>query len=318
MSVFTCYEYTSITNFEFLEKIKDAMSAGGWTIDQFSNACQWQETSPVGYYDFDTGNEGSLIVSSSGYGSQTLHYRLRTLEHATLTDTAWLMLGAFRSGTETLDHTSAIIPFMQGNWNDRNSNKSAYMSIPRAISKCYIFAYNKYFVVASIIVDSSYCLTLAFGSPELIDTAKTDCQFAGYNLDDGYSYNWSAQLQKDPFWKADDSIYYNGSVPSSPDVAYNIQNTSYHGDSFSGTFHSYVNILNSENLYSDIQPLFKPMVYCKNTSGYYEPIGTFPIFRAKFLSEYTIGQIKTYGTKKYRMFPSGVASASAGFAVRIA
>ena len=272
---------------DFLEELKNFCITEGWTTVWEPNST-WEWTGSQ--YDFVAGNESFLEVTSSGYGAQTLNFRFRTQHELTDPEHEWLDFGALLG--EAIDYGSATHPVLQNHW-----NHYTYLSIkPHDILKAWFFGNNK-FILAVIKLDNSYITFISFGSPQLFDTTKTDCNFAGYT--DTGSTKWYDRQGLCPFDHNYQCFFFQGGVA---EVGYNIMFSSDNNFTTVGDFTKYSRLI-TQNSYSAVRPLMKPMIFAKQTSALWEPIAVFPIYRMDS-RELLIGERITLGTEEYITFPN--------------
>ena len=91
---------------DYLEKLKDFAQAQGWTVDNFIQNTQWAFDTVD--YQFISGTESFLQLSSNGYGSQNLVFRFRAENTGAVGDHEWLQMGAHKA--TTFDHSNSTHP----------------------------------------------------------------------------------------------------------------------------------------------------------------------------------------------------------------
>jgi len=317
MTVLTMEEHQNVSDHhELLEKIKDFCDSAGWTINLFNTNSQWANQGG-GVYGFSAGSESYLEIESSGYGSQTLHFRFRMENSGSVADHEWLQVGAFKSGATGRDTANSTHPVQRAspggvsNWNSKRFNSMK----PGIMEKIWIFGNDK-FVLVAIKLTSTYCNFISFGSPELFDTAEDEGNFCGYpNTSTSVAARWFNENQLPPFDFTDDIILYDGDEKPSSKCFCNVKFSS--SNLPSGDRVDYSNLI-VPNGYSTQRPLRKPDISITHDSDSLDRVlGQYPIYRID-MSDHQIGDVLSYSSKKFVVFPACKLEFSKGIAVRIA
>lgn len=296
------------THHDFLEKLKDFCQAQGWTIDYFFTNVSW--VSSGGGYDFVSGGgESFLEVTSSGYGSQILNFRLRSEAVGTDPDNEFIWLTPHLG--EAIDYGDNDHPCRQNSWRTSSGyNKTGFK--PTDIIRAWFFGNNK-FIVAVAQFDNDYCTFLSFGTPELYNSAEAQGNFAGFTSTSDSA--WYAKSDRLPFDSVVNCFYYNSMLDSG-----RIGNNLMFGASNEvlGHFGRYGKAI-TKNSFSNVRPMMKPMLFAKSpVDEIWRPFGTWQIFRVN-TKDLWIGEKIKYGTEEYLTFPSckGNSEKYRGMAVRI-
>lgn len=279
----------------FLSELKDFCEDYGWTVVRHLTNVQWKTTSPQ---SFIAGTESFLEITSVGYGGQTLHFRFRMQNAGTDAQAEWLEKRG-HLGNTTLQAVSTHPVDQTGAW-DTSGNK--YLSIPTGTIPAVWFFGNSKFIFVVIKCDSTYCNFLSFGSLELIyGTGETEAQWSGYSNTTQTNRKWYDKNDECPLDKAGSNIYYNGTNKNSSDSGWDFMFTTGNGIT-NGKFGTYANMV-VKNEYSDVRPLWKQMMWMKDTvDGLWFPLGFSPVYRI-WHEGLQIGEKVTYGEDEYLTFP---------------
>lgn len=305
MTILSYVEHEELaTHHVALEKLKDFALARGWTVLDWQTNVRWAWSGSQ--YDFIAGSESFLMLQSAGYGAQTLHFRLRGEAAGTDPNHEWVQLGSQPAGSTSINHASSDHPVQQSAWNLYRYNSFKPVSIP----KMWIFGNDK-FLMAVTQMNSIWCNILAFGTVELFDTADDEGQFCGYGQA-GSSMQWYEYSEVDPFLNKSGLVYYDGAAKIGSTLMHSMASP------FDGFF-AYMDCT-LENAFSEVRPEFQGLVYVRhNSDSLWRILGTFPVYRVD-VRGYQMGEIATYGSKKFVCFPScklNDADRYYGLAVRI-
>lgn len=295
MSVLACSIKENLVNHHaFLEELKNFCQAQGWTIVRFLQNVQWKTTSPQ---SFIAGTESFLEVLSTGYGSQTLHFRLRMENAGSDSQAEWLHT-AGHLGNTTLQSVSTHPVDQTGIW---TNNK--FLSIPAITIPTVWFFGNDKFILAVIKCDSTYVQFLTFGTLELFASSETQANFYGWSNTTQTNRKWYNKNTPCPFDQITDQVYYNSARKTSTNAGWNYTLTTGNGVT-NGKFGSYGDgIVENENL--DVRPIQKQLMYVEDSAdSLWFTLGWSWIFRV-WHEGLQIGERLVYGDQEYICFPMG-------------
>lgn len=317
MTVLNYEVYNNLTDFKaVMLKLKDFAVAQGWTLVNYQTNVQWASIGG-GSFGFIAGTEDFLHITSTGFGSQSLQYRLRIQNNAADSlDGIVYVYG--HKGSTSYNASSSTHPAAQTSpsqlWTIRPEH-----SFPRGgspIPTTWIFGNEKFLLVVCK-VDNEFCVTMCFGSVDLIDSAETEGDFYPWKSNT-YStsarwYNHSVVFSLDN--TLFDCIYYDGARKTTNAGANFILTPA---NSYTNQrFDAYGRCI-QKNAYSEIRPIFKQKYYVqKSSDSRYRLLGTGWVYRI-WTEGLEIGQKIKYGGNEYLCFPQGrVLEWFMGFAVRI-
>ncbi len=271
---------------DWLLKLKDFCVAQGWTLDDYQTSVDWN----VG--GFVAGSDDILFVSSNGFGSQNLFFRMKTTEDAD-PDNTFVEIGGHLNNT--IDTGSGTHPVENGNWNTSTIQGSFPDSIPAA----WFFGNDKFICVVTKL-DSTYVEYFTFGSIELVDTSETEGNFIGVSRTSS-AQEWFDKTANNPFDNSSNTVFYNGAQKSSSDAGWNfhmLENNQFSNQKF----FSYGALI-LQNDYSEIRPITKQIMYVEDSvdSQWFE-LGDSWVYRMKN-NGLSIGETVKYGVEEYLVFP---------------
>ena len=277
---------------DFLDKLRAFCLAQGWTIVDFQQNIKWQTGG------FVAGDETYLAVESSGYGSQTLHFRFRAEADGGDPLHEWLQMGAIDPANTTVNTGTSTHPVQQNDWNSERFTSF----IPSQMPRVWFFGNDK-FVLAVAQFSTEFVQMLSFGTLELYDTSETEAIWAGYSNSSGTasSGKWYNFNNLNPFDREGDCIFYNGVKKSSGDHKINIKFSNTNAGS--GGFGRY-NKAVTKNSFTTLAPQLQPQIYIEDsTDGLWRRIGIFPIFRID-TTGMEIAKKIPLGVEEYLVFPN--------------
>jgi hypothetical protein len=300
--------------FDLLDKFRTFAVARGWTSAEYQQDMVWSFNGGWGWNLPSTPGEGEtyLRLQSSGYGGQTLDYKLR-MENSPGTDPHdWLQIGA--SLNEPHQAINAH-PVSQDNW-----NLYRYHSFSsEQILKSWFFGNDKYLLIVAQL-STDYIVTLQMGSAELDDPSESEGMLAHWHTSlNNPTFYWTTKNGLLTSDKQGNFLYYNGGrVVSINDAGYNFV---FNGNDqkVNGLFSSYAETLQA-NDFSNERPQSKQILYVKdNATTRYKKIGTSWVYR-RDNKGFAIGETYTLGgTRRFIAFPNGLINdREKGFAVEIA
>lgn len=284
-----------------LAKFKDFAAACGWTIDVWEPSAQWAWDGSK--YDWLSGNESFLEITSAGYGAQVLNFRFRTFATGADPNHEFMDIGAQHG--EAINSALSTHPVNQNQWNTYY-RRSMY---PGTTPTTWLFGNSK-FLFAAIKMATDYCFFFTVGSVELFDEADDEGNFAGWNVGSGAT-EWYEKMDQVPFYQ-DSSYYYNGvRVPTSG----NRLTIQFSGNSPGGGGPICSRLITMCNT---VRPAQKPIVLILHSDNIWRYLGTIPIY-AMDVRGMKIGEHVKYGTEEYITFPNcrGLDEYYKGIAVRI-
>jgi hypothetical protein len=317
MSVLAWSVKDNITDlYSWLNELKLFAVAQGWTAPKHEQNKEWIWTGSQ--YDFVANSEHFLELTSSGYGSQTLHFRFRCQATGSDPDAEFVDLSGFDGDDTGLDHASAVHPVLRDGAGHTRFHTQGRISLPTAtIPRTWFFGNDK-FILAVQKVDSTFVNMMCFGSLELFNTSgETEGFFMG-SPQIGAFQTWYSHLEVCPLDLAQlGTIFYNGGGVSTANYGYNFVMSPAGNSHINGRFASYGRIVR-ENSFSSVRPIVKQIIYFKDTDLLWLPLGTIWIYRV-YNKNLLMGEIVEMGAKKYVTFPNGRQNERyTGIAVQIA
>lgn len=296
-----------------LAKLKDFAVAQGWTNAEYQTSKAWTNTGG-GVYGWTAGTEDFLILTSAGFGAQSLQFRIRVFPTSgdALDNTFEIQghKGATTYGTDSVHPIvkTATVWTINRPWHSLPSS---------TIPVTWLFGNSKFLMVICK-VDDQYTVCIPFGSPDLVDPAETECDFLPWQSSTyGSTQKWYNHNMTIPFDLATtDVIYFDGARKGSTgSVNFVLTNTT--GNVTNFKFGSY-GLGVRQNNYSLIRPIFKQKIWVQKASdSRYRMVGTSWVYRV-WTEGIAIGQKIKYGSDEYLFFPSGDSLVSKiGIAVRI-
>lgn len=289
---------------DFLSKLRTFAIAQGWTVDTYETDKNW--VNGTGFVSGGGSGEDYLFISSSGFGSQSLFYRLATRNinaNNNFIECGAFLDNVFETNTSTKPHLQT----------DKWNTNTLSLGMPDgAILKTWFFGNDKCLHAVNLI-ESDYLEHMFFGSVELFDTTEAEGYFSGYSRTTTLQ-EWFDKNADNPYDRLDRSLYYNGSAKSAADAKTNF---TCNKTSVTGTaFFSYGQVLTSNN-FSPIRPLEKQIYFVEDLDGQWLPLGNTWAFRLDFTG-LNIGQSYFFGAEEYLVFPYGKQGENNGVAFRIA
>ena len=295
-------------------KLKNFAVAQGWTLISYQTSVQWASIGG-GLFGFIAGTEDFLHITSPGFGSQSLQYRLRIQNN--VSDSLDGIIYVYgHKGSTSYNTSSSTHPAAQTSpsqlWTIRPEHSFPRSTIPTT----WLFGNEKILMVVCK-VDSLFSTSMIFGSVDLVDSAETEGDF--YPWKSGAYGTAQAWYNHNVIFSLDnataDVIYYDGVRKSSTAGANFILTT---GNGFTNSIFDGYGRCIQRNIYSDIRPIFKQKFYVQKTSdSRYRLLGTGWVYRL-WTEGIEIGQKIKYGSNEYLCFPQGrVLEWFMGFAVRI-
>jgi hypothetical protein len=315
--LFNMQIYENIDYHDFLENVNAALIADGWSSIYFHKNSLWTEA-PAGVWSFAPGSNVNLAIESTGeHGNQTLHYRF--WGNTLAPNDAVIAIRGFDSANSAVDYGVGTHPVDNGYWNYIAGTAVAnYINIPEVLTKGFIFSNSSFFLLA-LQCDATRVQFLTGGSPDLVDSLEDEAMFCGYSNSNGYNIKWYDNNFRSPFIYEVDNFYYDGVHQNSNGLHTKSLYSPFGALTYYlHRFENYASIINTVPIYSDLLPAFRPVIYQYFSSvDCFRPIGILPVYYINSQS-FNIGEIKTFGSKKYSIFPNCVKGYSAGFALRIA
>ena len=291
---------------DWLEKLKDFCFAQGWTIDEYQTDKNWQ--SNTGFVNGGGSGDDYLFVSSSGFGSQNLVFRMKTFESGT-PNSNYIQMGGF---TDTsFDIATSTNPVLQ---TDKFNTNQLAVGLPSStILRAWFFGNDKFIYVATQI-ESDYVEHFAFGSVELFNPAETEGNFAGYNRTSTLQHWFNKNSAFPPFDTVDRSVLFNGIGKTTADAGTNfILSTN---TTNVGKFFGYGHLITPNN-FSEVRPMQKQIYYVEDSGdGQWFPLGQTWIYRVN-TTDLNIGESIFYGTEEYICFPYRTPNEVMGVAVKV-
>ena len=296
MSVLTMQQHANLTGAkDWLLKLKDFLTARGWTIDSYLTDVLWQDTGG-GVFGFVAGGgagDDILFVSSNGFGSQNLFFRMKTTEDADPNST-FIEIGGHLNNT--LDTASSTHPVSNGNWNSSRFQGS----FPDAIPAAWFFGNDKFVCVVSKL-DSTYVEYFTFGTLELVDTTETEGNFVGVTRT-STNQEWFDKSANNPFDNNNNTVFYNGAQKSNSEAGWNFTLTDSSNSFSNNKFFSYGNLV-LVNDYSEIRPVTKQIMYVEDdVDGQWFELADSWVYRVRN-DGLSIGEVIKFGTEEYVTFP---------------
>ncbi len=297
-------------------KLKDFAVAQGWTLVSYQTNVQWASIGG-GSFGFIAGTEDFLHLTSTGFGSQSLQYRLRIQNNASDSlDGIVYVYG--HKGSTSYNASSATHPAAQTSpsqlWTIRPEH-----SFPRGgspIPTTWLFGNSKFLLVVCK-VDDDFIQTMCFGSTDLVDSAEAEGDFYPWKSTTygtsqrWYNHNVGFSLDNTTV----ECIYYDGARKSTTAGANFVLTT---GNGYTNSkFDAYGRCI-QRNIYSEIRPIFKQKYYTiKASDSRYRLLGTGWVYRL-WTEGLIEGQKIKYGANEYLCFSGGrTLEWFMGFAVRI-
>ncbi len=319
MTVLSYVQHNDVSDWrDMMQKFQAFASGQGWTIVTNLQSVEWVHQGG-GIYAFDPGAEDYIVMTSTGFGSQSLQFRIRVSPNSGDVNDGIVSIGGHKGATGH-DTSNATHPNLQtggGNtlWTFRDQ-----FSFPRAtFPSLWIFGNDKFlFMVAQ--TDTDYVKTICFGSPELIDTTETEGDlFLWQSSSYPTSARWYNKQMQNPFDLATTGvIYYDGDRKNSnlAGVNYTISTLEVVTNRL---FTAGYGRLVQRNAYSRVKPLYKQQFFVRhNIDSRWRQLGSSWIYRMD-VTDLLIGeQFKLGPTDTYIGFPQGLNTWVKGFAVRIA
>jgi hypothetical protein len=328
---------------DYFDKMRNFLvSTLGWTENLYYNANrQWDTTNP--YTGWEAGTHSWLDITSAGHGSQQLRFCMYLTPLTGDATTSNLYVGASRNAstyaTNTPTNPIGQSAFCWSSAGTANNN----ISLPQgAIYAAYFFG-NAYCFYSVIQTSSGSNIVWGFGSPTLLNTARTDAQHlymphisANFSAD----YKWNSANQAALYYSRcglDFPAYVSFGQPANCFYAYiegagRTQTTSpdYYllntcipmtsGVSYTSVPGAYFDVMNSAvqlNTYNTIRPIIQPKVYYKDSiTAKWECVGTQPWGNIWFAG-LNIGEVLVYGAEQYVAFPNRIGADTYGKVFRV-
>jgi len=318
MSLMNYQLYTTVTHHDVISHVKTFALAQGWTIAEYQADKIWEDQGG-GTYGWSPGSEYFLAMQSAGYGSQTLHFRLRSQAESTDANHEWIDFGCNKSGETSINTADLTHPVFQNNLKLSTSQAASFK--PTNITKLWIFGDIKHIIVIAQF-DANFVQMLTFGTTELFDTSEAEGAWCGHPSDNTnpaqskwYEYDNYPTVYLCPYDGAE-SVLYDGVLKESTAYANNCY-TNKENEAL-GEYTRLSRAVRNNN-YSGRRMLVKPTVWLqRDIDSVFFPIGQLPIYRV-FHPGLTIGEEIQFGTEKYLCFPPmRLDVRQIGVAVRIA
>lgn len=292
------YEYHTnvVTHHDALAKIKTFALAQGWIIKEWQANKKWEDQGG-GVYGWSAGSESFLAIESPGYGSQTLHYRIRSLAEGLDGNHEWLEIGAVLAAHIAIE-TIGTHPVQQHNL--KSNYKVSWK--PASIPEMWIFGNGKQILVFARF-DEKFTQCMCFGTVELYNLAENEGNWIGHSQIDT-STKWHEYLSSGnnfvcPADEAD-SVLYDSILKTSSGYACEIQSN--YNNQVAGGFSVLTRALQFNN-YAGTRVLVKPKCFIKRDSDeVFFPIGELPIYRF-YHPGLSPGQELDYGSSSFLAFP---------------
>jgi len=304
-----------VSHHDAIAKIKTFAEAKGWTIVEFQQNVVWADQGG-GSYGWSAGSETFLAIQSSGYGAQTLHFRLRSRAEGTDPNHEFVDIGAQKAGETTITNISTH-PVDQNNLKINNSISFK----PGTIEKLWLFGDAKHVIVFAKF-DSKFCQALCFGTIELFDSSEAEGNYIGHSQINQarkwYEYTDSAKASDFlcPWDNQEDTVLYDGILKLLSDVKYEI--VSDPTNAILGGYSKLTRAVQINN-FSGARVLIKPKVFIKrDLDSRFFPLGHFPIYRV-YHPGLQIGEQLDYSGESFLCFPAILLQdRNYGVAIRIA
>ena len=289
---------------DYVEKLKDTMLAYGWTLHDFLQNVQWQNGT-----GFVAGDESFLQMSTTGFGSQTVFVRIRTLTDSGDVLNKNLQVGMHK--TNVFSTATPTHPVLQGNWNTLTDSSTSYS--PNSIPMLWIFGNDK-FIHTVAQHNNTQVVHQTFGVMFENDPSMTEGEFCAINS--STLQKWYTGNQRFPMDGIVD-FFYDGQLKSTTnngaDRSFRVNGNSTLNEDFG---HSAEGLENS-NDFSERRLIDSQIFYIQDTDGQYFDHSRCDVARC-FTGDLPIGHELVFGTKKYVTFPNADnAGSTIGVAVRI-
>jgi len=302
-----------VDHHDLIDKMRAFAVTKGWTVALYQTNSVWANQGG-GVYAWDPGSEDFLILTSPGFGSQDLQFRFRVEDSGAVATHEWVQINGY-TGSTALDpiFTHPLIQTTIGTpWTQANRHHS-FPS--QTIPKTWFFGNDKIIIVV-VEVDSTFCVTMVFGSVNLFDTTEIEGNLympRGSSSSVNHWFNHNTLVSFD--FSVSDLVFYDaeGKVNSGTNFSFNTS-----GLSTNTRFGSLGDCV-LRNAFSEIRPMFKQTIYTqRNSDSRYLPLGDPWVFRLD-TEGLGIGEKICLGTKEFLAFPNGrVNERFKGFAVQIA
>ncbi|MCK5605704.1 hypothetical protein KAR91_27665 [Candidatus Pacearchaeota archaeon] len=319
MTVLVKEEHSSvITHHDMLKKLKTFAQNRTWSIPIYQPDKVWVDTGG-GVYGWAAGSETFLAIQSSGYGSQTLHFRFRSQAVGSDANHEFIDIGCNKSGETSISTADPTHPVFQDNLKGGSFRSISFK--PTSIPQVWFFGNDRQILVFAKL-STSFVQILACGTAELFDSAETEGNYCGHSVDSTVTdeakwYNAPTYPSKHliPWDQQEDQILYDGVLKDSTGYRCNILFDETNANA--GNFSNIGRALKANN-FSGNRFLAKPLAYVqRDIDSTYFPIGEYPIFRVVHPG-LDIGQQLDFGAEEYIVFPGLMLnSRDIGVAVRI-
>lgn len=297
MTVLNYEHHTNVvTHHDALAKIKTFADGQGWSIEEWQANKEWADQGG-GVYGWSAGSESFLAMESSGYGSQTLHYRIRSMAEGLDGNHEWMEIGAVTAAHTAID-TVSTHPVQQNNLKTNYRVSWKLTTIP----ELWIFGNDRQIIVLARF-DEKFTQCMCFGTCELYDSAEDEGNWIGHSQVDTTT-KWHEYLTSGANFvcPADvaGSVLYDAELKESANYACEVQSDDQ--NSIEGGFSILTRALQANN-YAGTRVLIKPKVFVQRDSdSVFFPIGELPIYRL-YHPGLAVGQQLDYGANSFLAFP---------------
>lgn len=307
---------------DLLSKLKDFATAYGWVAENYQTSKVWGLVSGV-TYGWIAGDQDFLDLSSTGYGSQVLRFRLLVDPYDASDDTLYTC--PIDPANPSVSTASATSAHLQNSWQTTYYDK---MSLPRGtIPQVWFFGDAK-FILVVVQVSATEVATFAWGLPELDSGLQNDAliwHWPGHYMgNESSTFSWQTLTTNLTYWWNCFGVtfpYQTGYLAHWTAAAratdYVKSNMGIATTAVAGNFTKLDDVL-AVNGFTNKRTLVRPTSFLKNVStGVWYPAGVLPVAYCKFTG-LSIGSTITYGAESYLAFPVVLSTHDYGIAVRIA
>jgi hypothetical protein len=328
-----------------LDEIQSFAVQQGWSLYTIIRNCSWDEIT-AGSYNWSSGDETYMQLTSSGYGSQLLGYEFRLDPYDSTT--AMIEWAMYDRNNDTPLTTSALHPIEQVAAARNNYPASGavchWFSFPAGVfPELWIFGDERFVLAVARVSESSF-ICVSFGTLVLAEEywSRTDLGFwwpvQRYALGNEETRSWETIADYLEDWQAP-FVYSQGNETDCTantcdyDGSWRAAHIASSGEEYeAGDFGPY---------YDDISQVWSThgrFAYPRYGCGYndwtekyvpiatrhfvsdgtsFRPVGMAPIMWIPWTGDLEAGETVYFGLERFLAFPVHIATSSYGFLVRI-
>ena len=313
---------------DVFQKIKAFAVAQGWNLQDEQISKEWLWDSGNSKYDFLTGVEDYIYLSSTGrHAAQDIHMRFRLQSTGIDPSEERVLMAAINPTDYTIDDQDSTHPVYQNYYGGTTISRLSLS--PGTTTKLWVLG-NSWFIFAVLQMATEFAPMWGFGTIDLYDPAEDEMIwgpssnfYTGGVWNEWYDYaTQQAWIGACPFNFEGTS---GGSYPYFPwwwrgagrGTQYIRHSTHWNWqESFSGNFNRMDRFMVYNN-FTGKRTLTKPTIYALHTDGLWRAMGSYP-FYMMYSNGLSFGQNLDFGGETYKCFPGVYSTNDYGIAFRIA